>query len=108
VYEIRHYVTSEGRDVFGEWRARLRDTQGRIAIDRRVIRMELGNFGDHKFCHDGVWELRIDTGPGYRIYYAVAETKVILLLCGGDKSTQNKDIERAVGNWHNWQLRSEG
>jgi putative addiction module killer protein len=88
-----------------EWRRRLRDTTATIATDRRVNRMELGNFGDHKFCRDGVWELRIDVGPGYRVYYALTGAKVVLLLCGGDKRTQAKDIGRAVECWHDWQRR---
>lgn len=72
---------------------------------RRVLRMMPGNFGDHKFCHDGVWELRIDVGPGYRVYYAIADGQIILLLCGGDKRTQPKDIEYACACWHDWKER---
>ena len=64
MHEIRHYLTPQGKDVFMEWRRKLRDTAASIAIDRRIGRMELENFGDHRFCRDGVWELRIDTGPG--------------------------------------------
>jgi len=71
VYEIRHYLTRSEKDVFMEWRRQLRDTKAKIAVDRRINRMELGNFGDCRFCRDGVWELRIDVGPGYRIYYAI-------------------------------------
>ena len=81
VYEIRHYLTQSEKDLFMEWRRQLRDTKAKIAVDRRINRMELGNFGDHKFCRDGVWELRIDEGPGYRVYYAIAGTQVVLLLC---------------------------
>jgi putative addiction module killer protein len=84
VYEIRRYRTSDGKVVLSDWLRSLRDAKARIAIDRRIIRMELGNFGDHKFCRDGVWELRIDVGPGYRVYYAMAGTTVVLLLSGGD------------------------
>ena len=80
MYEIRHYQTQSDRDVYIEWRSQLRDTKARIAVDRRINRIELGNFGDHKFCRDGVWELRIGVGPGYRVYYAVAGTQVVLLL----------------------------
>lgn len=69
--------------------------------------MELGNFGDHKYCRDGTWELRIDLGPGFRVYYAIAGTRVILLLCGGDKRTQNVDIDRACELWLDWQRRAE-
>jgi putative addiction module killer protein len=69
--------------------------------------MELGNFGDHKFCRDGVWELRIEVGPGYRVYYAVAEDQLILLLRGGGKRTQDADIEKASEYWHDWQRRKK-
>jgi putative addiction module killer protein len=103
VYEIRHYLTSDERDPFFEWRCKLRDTKAKIAIDRRINRVELGNFGDHKFCRDGVWELRIDVGPGYRVYYAIAGRQIILLLCGGDKRTQDSDITRACEYWQYWQ-----
>jgi putative addiction module killer protein len=64
-------LTTDQKDVFEEWIVRLRDKKAISAIDRRVWRMENGNFGDHKFCRDGVWELRIDVGPGYRVYYAL-------------------------------------
>ena len=107
VYEIRHYLTQDEEDVYMEWRRRLRDMRARIAIDRRINRIELGNFGDHRFCRDGVWELRIDVGQGYRVYYAVAGAQVILLLCGGDKRTQDADISRACEYWADWQRRSE-
>jgi putative addiction module killer protein len=70
--EIRHYLTRSEKNLFMEWRQKLRDTKAKIAIDRRVNRMELGNFGDYKPCRGGVWELRIDVGQGYRVYYAIA------------------------------------
>lgn len=89
-----------------EWRNGLRDSQARIAVDRRINRIELGNFGDHKPCRDGVWELRIDIGPGYRVYYAMHGVDVVLLLCGGDKRTQDRDIDRACDYWRDWQRRS--
>ncbi|MFC5865416.1 type II toxin-antitoxin system RelE/ParE family toxin [Acidicapsa dinghuensis] len=105
-YEIRHYLTVEGKDVFEEWHCRLRDTKLRIAVDRRVNRVEFGNFGDHKFCQDGIWELRIDVGPGIRVYYAMSGAKVILLLCGGDKGSQSADIDKACDYWRDWQRRN--
>jgi putative addiction module killer protein len=107
VFEISHYLTPEGKDIFLEWQLSLRDSKARIAIDRRINRIELGNFGDHKFCRDGVWELRIDFGPGYRVYYAIAGSKVVLLLSGGDKGTQTTDINRACEEWKDWQRRAE-
>ena len=97
MFEVRHYLTPDGKDVFLDWLRKLRDVTARIAVDRRVNRIELGNFGDHKFCRDGVWELRIDFGAGYRVYYAVADEEIVLLLCGGDKRTQDADIDRACG-----------
>lgn len=108
MYEIHHYLTKNQKDVFMEWRRQIRDSTARVAIDRRINRVELGNFGDHKFCRDGVWELRIDVGQRSRVYYAVAETQVILLLCGGDKRTQNADIDRAYEFWLDWQGRNQG
>jgi len=103
VYEILHFLTTDGRDVYEEWITQLRDYQAVAAIDRRVGRMEEGNFGDHKFCQDGVWELRIDVGPGYRVYYALAGKQVVLLLCGGAKRTQSIDIDRACSYWKEFQ-----
>jgi putative addiction module killer protein len=96
VYEIRHYLTPDQRDVYLEWHRKLRDAKARIAIDRRIYRIVLGNFGDHQFCRNGVWELRIDVGPGYRVYYALAGTEVIL-LCAGDKRT-SESISTARAN----------
>jgi putative addiction module killer protein len=90
-----------------EWRRQLRDTQAKIAIDRRINLMELGNFGDHRFCREGVWELRIDVGPGYRVYYALAGAKVVLLLSGSDKHSQDAEIDRACACWLDWQERKE-
>nr|VFJ66514.1 MAG: putative addiction module killer protein [Candidatus Kentron sp. FW] len=105
MYEIRHYITEDGKDTYLDWQLSIRDRKARVAIDRRVNRMERGNFGDRRFCRDGVWELRIDTGPGYRIYYATAGKQIVLLLCGGDKRTQEADIDRACEYWRNWRRR---
>lgn len=68
--EIRHYVTTDGRDLIDEWLRGLRDLKAKTAIIRRLNRVESGNFGDHEPCRDGVWELRVDIGPGYRVYFA--------------------------------------
>lgn len=104
--QIRHYIDPAQQDIYLAWLRQLRDPIARIALDRRVNRVELGNFGDHKFCRDGVWELRVDVGPGYRVYYAVAGKDIVLLLCGGDKRKQDADIARACGYWQDWQKRS--
>lgn len=93
--EIRRYLTRSGRDVVGEWLATLRDTRARAKVAARMARLEAGNFGDCKPVGEGVWELRIDFGPGYRVYYALVGNEVVLLLCGGDKRKQSADINRA-------------
>jgi putative addiction module killer protein len=77
MYEILHYLTPEDeRDLYVEWLGKLRDATAKIAVVRRLTRIEQGNFGDHKFCRDGVWELRVDVGAGYRVYYAIAGKRV--------------------------------
>ena len=103
--EIRHYLTASGRDIYQTWLDELKDRRARIAIQRRVDRLAAGNYGDHKFCSDGIWELRIDVGAGYRVYYARTGRTILLILCGGDKRTQAGDIERAVKCWGDYQRR---
>jgi len=108
IYRIEHYLTADGhKDLYLDWLRQLRDSRAKVAVVRRVVRIEQGNFGDHKFCRDGEWELRVDVGPGYRVYYALSGRRVVLLLCGGDKRTQSTDIDRAVGYWQDWQFRGE-
>ncbi len=104
-YTVEHYITAEGKDPTQSWLDGLRDMRGRVAVLRRIDRITLGNFGDHKPVGGGVWELRVDVGPGYRLYYAQAGYTLVLLLCGGDKSSQQADIERALGHWTDWQRR---
>ena len=106
MYEIRHYLTADGRDVFIDWLKSVKDPIAKIQIIKRINRAEFGNFGDHKFCQAGVWEMRIDVGAGYRVYYAKSGHQIFLLLCGGDKRTQEADIERAIKNWQDWNARA--
>lgn len=80
---------------FAAWHASLRDLRAKVAIARRIERTATGNLGDVKSVGDGVSELRIDVGPGYRVYFTVRDGVVIILLAGGDKSTQATDIKRA-------------
>jgi putative addiction module killer protein len=104
--QIEHYVARDGKDAFERWLDQVRDRRALIAIERRISRIERdGYFGDHKYLREGVSELRIDEGAGYRVYYAQIETVVVLLLCGGDKSTQDADINRAVANLEEFQRR---
>lgn len=106
MFEVRHYLTPDGRDLIADWLRRLRDIQAKAAIIRRLNRLEQGNFGDFKPLRDGVHELRIDVGPGYRVYYARSGQTVMLLLCGGDKRSQGADIARACACWRDWQDRA--
>ena len=105
--EIRHYVAVPGRDPYQQWLDKLRDLKGRVVIQRRIDRLKAGNFGDRKFCEDGVWELRIDFGPGYRVYYTQEGETVILLLCGGSKRTQAADVKEAARYWRDYQRRQK-
>lgn len=82
--------------VFGAWLNGLADRKTKIVIARRLQRLELGNFGDVAPVGSGVSELRIHYGPGYRVYFVQRGPVVVVLLCGGDKGTQQRDIRRAV------------
>ena len=104
--EIRHYLTASGSDVFQEWFVSLRDAKARARIASRISRLVSGNFGDCKPLRDGVCELRIDWGPGYRVYYAMIGRVCVLLLCGGDKRKQSSDINRAIEYWSDYQRRA--
>lgn len=83
-------------DVYVQWFAKLRDRQARARIDVRIRRLSLGNPGDVRPVGEGVSELVIDYGPGYRIYYVQRGSTVIILLAGGDKSTQSRDVRIAL------------
>ncbi len=105
MFEIEDYLSPEGFDPYADWLAGLADRQARARVLVRVLRMGAGNFGDHKPLGEGVWELRIDHGPGYRVYYARAGKRLILLLAGGDKRKQQADIATAIERWNDWQTR---
>lgn len=94
-YKIVVYEDEQENAPWEEWIASLRDTRALFKIATRVQRMSCGNFGDHKSLGDGLWELRIDYGPGYRAYYCMEGTRIVLLLCGGDKRKQSDDIRKA-------------
>ena len=97
--EISLYLLPDGSCPFVHWLEGLKDRQAKAKVKQRLDRLELGNMGDFKAVGKGVLELRVNYGPGYRIYFAQTGQHIILLLCGGDKKTQNRDILRAQQYW---------
>jgi putative addiction module killer protein len=102
--EIEIYETSSGKRPFETWFEDIREILTRAKILTRLDRLKLGNFGDCKVIGEGVCELRIHYGPGLRIYYAKIGNKVVLLLCGGDKGSQVKDINKAKEYLKDYQM----
>ncbi len=94
--DLRRYVAANGRDILGHWLENLKDIRTRAKIVARIDRLAVGNFGDCKALQNGLSELRIDWGPGFRIYYAMLGRRRVLLICGGDKSRQASDIKKAL------------
>ena len=101
-WRIVEYRTANGRNPFRRWLSSLRNEVAVRRIVARILRLEHGNRGDWKGVGGGVCELRIDYGPGYRVYFAVDGATLVLLLCGGDKSSQAKDIGEAHAYWKDW------
>ena len=104
VYEVLHYLTADGLSPFDRWRHTL-DVQIRERIDRVIERFVDGNLGDHKGVGEGVIETRIDTGPGYRVYYGCDGEKIVILLAGGSKKRQARDINDAKKRWRDYKAR---
>jgi len=102
---LEMYVTPTGSVPFEDWLLALRDARARARVRVRLDRLSLGNPGDAHGVGEGVVELRIDYGPGYRVYYAQSGPTTVLLLCGGDKTTQDADIRRAQAYWEEYQRR---
>jgi putative addiction module killer protein len=105
--ELRYYQTSVGERPFVDWFESLNDKQARARIDARLARIAGGNLGDVKPVGQGVMELRIDWGSGYRVYFARLGQVIVLLLCGGDKGTQQRDIKRAKAHFEDYKARAE-
>jgi len=82
-------------EYFSKWLKKLKDIRGKVTILRRIERIKKGNFGDFKPISQDLWELRVTVGAGYRVYYTKKQSEIVILLIGGDKSTQSKDIEKA-------------
>ena len=99
--EIEFYITPFGRNPFDDWFESTRETHTKSKILARLARLKLGNFGDCKLIKDGegILELRINYGPGYRVYLGRKGLELVILLIGGDKGSQTKDITKAKQYW---------
>lgn len=95
-YTLTVYCDPQGKAPFTRWLAKLGDAHAIAKINSRMQRMIAGNFGDYKALGGGLYELRVDYGPGYRVYYCFDGTQIVLLLCAGDKGTQRHDIAKAA------------
>ena len=96
------YKTTTGIEAYVKYVDSLKDRMGAAKIRLRVTRAELGNFGDHKKIGQGIIELRIDYGPGYRVYIGLQGKELIILLCAGDKKSQTKDVKTAMKYWNDY------
>lgn len=105
MFELIIYQTAQARRPFEEWLDRLRDSTAEMRITRRIRQFQSGALGDYASVGEGVFELRIHFGPGFRVYFGRSGERIVVLLCGGDKSTQHKDIERAKEYWSDWKGR---
>jgi putative addiction module killer protein len=104
--EVRVFARSDGSEPFTDWLRELRDGEARNRIRQRIARLRLGNFGDTRSVGDGVHELRIHSGPGYRLYFGRERDVLVILLCGGDKGSQDRDVDRAKEYWREHRSRS--
>lgn len=105
--ELFRYQRDDGREPFTEWLNGLRDKLAQARIRIRLRQVQAGNFGDSEPVGEGVIELRVHVGAGYRVYCGRHGKAVVLLLCGGDKGSQPADIKRAKELWSEWKRRQE-
>jgi putative addiction module killer protein len=105
--EVLHYLSKTGKDLFDSWLSQLADPRTQAKIATRINRLAAGNFGDCKSLRQGLCELRIDWGPGYRVYYALINKVSVLLLCGGEKRKQSSDIGRALAYLKDYKERTK-
>ena len=100
--QVEVYETPDGKQIFNEWLDSLKDKRTVSIITKRLERVKLGNLGDIRSVGKGVYELKVDYGAGYRIYFGQIANTIIMLLCAGDKSTQDRDIIQAQEYWKNY------
>jgi len=106
-YTVQVYATANGKEPFNEWLKSVKDRDSQSLIFQRLQRIKLGHFGDCKPLSNGLWEFRIHSGAGYRLYYSRIGRRVILLLCGGGKGSQSKDIKLATKYLEDYRRRSD-
>ncbi|MEK6772300.1 MAG: type II toxin-antitoxin system RelE/ParE family toxin [Bdellovibrionota bacterium] len=102
---IKIYVTTDGKQPYSDWIKSLRDAVAVSRIRTRIDRVEEGHLGQYKSLGTGLFEFKFSFGPGYRVYFAIDGDKIILLLSGGDKGSQRKDIEKAREYWTDYLMR---
>ena len=105
--EIRIYTDTQDREPLTQWLEALKDIRARAQIRARLARLGAGNFGDCKPLRDGVQELKIDYGPGYRVYLSRQGPELVLLLCGSDKGDQDRAIKQAIDYLNDWKQRGK-
>lgn len=105
--QLIFYADENGSEPFLAWLGTLRDTQGRRRIINRLFRVQQGNYGDVEPIGEGLSELRLFFGPGYRVYFGEDAENIIIILCGGDKSSQSRDIEQAKAYWKEYKSRAK-
>lgn len=104
-YKVEIYQTENGKRPFSQWLNDIKDNLTRAKIRLRLDRLEMGNFGQCEPVGEGVFELKIDFGPGFRVYFGKVGTKCVLLLYGGDKGSQKSDIQKAKAYFKDYHLR---
>ena len=105
--QIVFYADENGNEPFDVWLTALRDTKGRRRILNRLLRVSQGNFGDVESVGEGLSELRLFFGPGYRVYFGEDAENIVVILCGGDKDSQSQDIENAKAYWQEYQIHAK-
>lgn len=103
---VETYIADDGKDRFQEWLDDLADRRARVLVDTTIAKMRLGNLGRHKSVGEGVQEITLDYGPGYRLYFAEYGSALVLLLCGSTKKRQAEAIEQAKRYWKDWKERT--
>jgi len=104
---VKIFVDDKGQEPLMDWLHNLKDKTTRAKINQRIANLKEGLLGDCRHVEGGIWELRIHWGPGFRLYYAEIDLTIVLLLCGGTKRRQSKDIEKAKSYWQLYQLREQ-